>query len=55
LALEITFENTDNNQTFVKWVTFDSSDFFGNVYAFETFYTQEIVYDIEDYLSYPIV
>ena len=34
--------------------TFDSDEFFGNVYAFETYYTQEAVFDLTDYADYPI-
>lgn len=36
-------------------LTFDSDEFFGNVYAFDTYYTQEAVFDISDYKDYPII
>ena len=55
LAVELTFKNLENDTTFQKIITFDSDEFFGNVYDFETFYTQENVYDISDFINYPIV
>lgn len=60
LAIEVTFKCLDadniNNQqdTFTKIITFDSKEFFGDIYNFETYYTQENVYDISDYIDYPI-
>ena len=63
LAIELTFKcidfpdpvsPSDPKNTFVKIITFDSDEFFGDVYNFETFYTQEKVYDISDYVDYPI-
>lgn len=56
LAIEITFKSleTDTNNSFTKIITFDSKEFFGDVYNFETYYTQENVYDISDYTDYPI-
>lgn len=57
LVLELTFkclELAENNE-FVNYVTFDSDSFFGDVYNFETYYTQEAVFDIGDFVDYPIV
>lgn len=56
LAIEITFKSleTNTNNSFTKIITFDSKEFFGDVYNFETYYTQENVYDISDYTDYPI-
>lgn len=59
LVLEITFRYMDAaenaSSTFKKYVSLDSEDFFGNVYGFETYYTQAQVYNIEEYKDYPIV
>lgn len=57
LALEITFKCVElvENNTFSKIVTFDSNTFFGDVYNFETYYTQEEVFDLTEFLDYPIV
>ena len=55
LAVELTFKNLENAQTFQKIITFDSSEFFGDVYNFETYYTQENVYDLAAFRDYPIV
>jgi hypothetical protein len=41
--------------TFSKFIILDSSSFFGNVYNFETFYTQEDVFNIAEYIDYPII
>lgn len=55
LALKIKFNNPENNEKFYKWVHFNSSEFFGDIYNFETFYSQEIVFDITQFLDFPIV
>ena len=64
LAVELTFKcvdipdpetANDPPNTFTNILTFDSSEFFGDAYNFETYYTQENVYDISDFLEYPIV
>ena len=41
--------------TFYKIITFDSNGFFGDVYNFETYYTQETVFDLTEFTNYPIV
>ena len=57
LVLKVTFKCVDleENNTFNKYFVFDSSEFFGNVYNFETFYMQEKLFNIEDFIDYPIV
>lgn len=57
LVLKVTFKCVDleENNTFNKYFVFDSSEFFGNVYNFETFYMQEKLFNIEDFVDYPIV
>ena len=57
LAVELTFKCVDlaENNTFKNIFTFDSNEFFGDVYNFETYYTQENIYDISDFINYPIV
>ena len=58
LALKVTFKCVDleeENNTFDKYFIFDSSEFFGNVYNFETFYMQEKLFNIEDFIDYPII
>ena len=61
LVLEITFKcmdietNDPAKNTFVKYVTFDSDEFFGDVYNFETYYTQEQLFNIEEFKDFPIV
>lgn len=52
LAIELIFQTEPFTSAIL---TFDSSQFFGNVYAFDTKYSQEIVFDISEYLDYPIV
>ena len=56
LVLKVTFKCVDleENNTFDKYFIFDSSEFFGNVYNFETFYMQEKLFNIEDFIDYPI-
>lgn len=56
IALEVTFQCVDlvENNAFKKYIAFDSSEFFGDVYNFDTFYTQDNVYDIGDYIQFPI-
>lgn len=48
LMLEITFENADGGKQ-VHSCQLDSDDFFGDVYNYETYYTQEQVFDISEY------
>lgn len=64
LALQLTFKcvdipdpptENDPPNTFYKIVTFDSNGFFGDVYNFETYYTQETVFDLTEFTDYPIV
>lgn len=56
LALEIFFTIAeDQTKRWSKIIVFDSKDFFGDIYNFETYYTQEQLFDIEDYKDYPIV
>ena len=59
LALELTFQYLDvarqQDRYFTKILTLDSEDFFGNVYNFETYYTQAKVYDLSSYVDFPIV
>ena len=57
LALKVTFKCVDleEDNTFDKYFIFDSSEFFGNVYNFETFYMQEKLFNIEDFIDYPII
>lgn len=57
LVLKVTFQCQDlaTNNTFDKFLVFDSNDFFGDVYNFETYYTQEKLFNIEDFVDYPIV
>ena len=57
LALEIVFRDIEamhTQQSFSKFVTFDSSEYFGNIYNFDSYYTQEIVYDISDYSKFAV-
>lgn len=57
LAVELTFrclELQENNE-FTNYIIFDSDSFFGDVYNFETYYTQEDVFDISDFIDFPIV
>ena len=58
LAIVLIFSNNDLSSDppgrFGKVITFDSSDFFGDVYNFETFYTQEALFDISEFIDYPI-
>ena len=58
LAIVLIFSNNDLSSDppgrFGKVITFDSSEFFGDVYNFETFYTQEALFDISEFIDYPI-
>ena len=54
LAIVLIFSNNDSTGRFGKVITFDSSEFFGDVYNFETFYTQEALFDISEFIDYPI-
>ena len=53
LILTLTFQNPDNNNDNISTIyTFDSSEFFGDIYNFETYYSQEAIFDISDYSDY---
>ena len=56
LILTLTFKNPDvvdsNNNNIQAIYTFDSNEFFGDIYNFETYYNQEAVFDISDYSDY---
>lgn len=58
LILTLKFKNPDamntNESTITAIYTFDSSEFFGDIYNFETYYNQEAIFDISDYSNYPI-
>lgn len=55
LLAELTFKDDASGDTFKHYFALDSSEFFGDIYNFETYYTQEQVFDIKEYLDYPIV
>lgn len=56
LAAVLTFKSPEvENETFQRAVIFDSDEFFGNVYNFSTYYTQEMVYDISAYKNYQLL
>lgn len=40
---------------FTKYITFDSDEFFGDVYAYESFYTNETVFDLSQFEEYALV
>ena len=40
---------------FVKYVTFDSEEFFGDIYGYDTYYTNEVVFDVSDFSKYAII
>ena len=57
LILTLKFKNPDvtdleENSIITAIYTFDSSEFFGDIYNFETYYNQEVVFDISDYSDY---
>ena len=59
LILTLKFKNPDvtdseENSIITAIYTFDSSEFFGDIYNFETYYNQEAIFDISDYSNYPI-
>ena len=54
LAIVLTFTNKDSKKSFLQNIIFDSEQFFGDVYNFETYYTQEAVYNISEYNNYTI-
>lgn len=43
-----------DSHSFSKIIYLDSDSFFGNVYNFESYYTQEKTYDISEYTDFPI-
>ena len=43
-----------DSHSFSKIIYLDSDSFFGNVYNFESYYTQEKTYDISKYTDFPI-
>lgn len=53
IFLEVIFQNKGEIATavksFKKYFFLDSDDFFGNKYSYDTYYTQELVFDIEPY------
>ena len=59
LVLKVTFKCVDledqQNNTFDKYLIFDSDEFFGDGLNFETYYLQEKLFDIEEYAQYQIV
>lgn len=57
LILEVTFKDLNTQENFAKIYScqFDSSEFFGDIYNFETYYTQEKVFDLSDYKDSAIV
>lgn len=40
---------------FVKYITFDSEEFFGDIYGYDTYYTNEVVFDVSDFSKYAII
>lgn len=55
LIAEVTFQEEETGDTFYNYFTLDSDEFFGDVYNFETYYTQEAIFDISEFIDYPIV
>lgn len=57
LILEVTFKDLNTQENFAKIYScqFDSDEFFGDVYNFETYYTQEKVFNLSDYKDSVIV
>ena len=47
-------ETEDNSNSFYNFFTLDSSSFYGDPYGFETYYTQEAIFDISEYQNYLI-
>ena len=54
LAVVLIFANADSSGRFGRFVTFDSSEFFGDVYNFESYFTQEILFDISEFVDYQL-
>ena len=59
LSVEITFSSREEAPTgtpsfFVNTAIFDSSDFFGNIYNFATYFSQEQVFDLSDFQDFII-
>ena len=55
LVLEIRFKNPkDEANPWSKFIPFDSSEFFGDIYNFQSYYTQEQVFDISEYKNFTI-
>lgn len=55
LAMQLYFKVpnlVDGENTFSKFVNFDSSEFFGNIYRFDSYRTQEVVYDLSEYQNF---
>lgn len=52
VRLAITFKKGD--QATIQNLYFDSEEFFGNIYNFETYYTQECLFDISNYKDFYI-
>lgn len=55
LLVELTFQDPASNKTFTNSFAFDSDQFFGDIYNFESYYTQEQIFDIKDFVDYAIV
>lgn len=55
LALKITFKETSSERVWSSFVYLDSDSFLGDPYNFETYYTQEDVFDISEFKNYPII
>ena len=47
----LSIRNADKNEVYTKELIFDSDSFFGNVYGFASYSTQEVVFDIADYVN----
>ena len=50
IYLHLTAGEEDNN--FIYSLTFDSKDFFGDIYNFENYYTQEAIFDLSRFENY---
>lgn len=52
--LEEQEDKTQKVDYFYKYLQFDCEDFFGNPYTFETYYTQEKIFNLSEFQDYPI-
>lgn len=59
IVIAVTFKCLDiediRYNQITRYLTFDSKDFFGDIYNYGTYQKQSQVFDISEYLSYPIV